>query len=106
MSRRHDPTKLGMNAIKEADAQLTWQESIGGYELNAADGEPIASIVPDRGAWEATVHADGKRYVGIRPSLEEAFKAAARLLFKLRKEVWLKMNSQTVMERWQGDLNL
>jgi hypothetical protein len=104
MSRRHDPTKLGMNKLKEEDAQLAWKASIGGYELRDADGQTVAELSSSGSEWSMLVLADGKRYVGKRESLELAFKAIADMLYKVRKSVWLRMSCQEVMAPWQSDL--
>ena len=103
MSRRHDPTKLGMDQLEKATT-YTWAASDGGYELREPAGESIAELTDLGIGWLSLVYAGGERYVGNRESLEDVFKATADLLFKVRKEVWLKMECQTVMSPWQGDL--
>ncbi len=50
------------------------------------------------------LQVNGKRYVGSRPTLEEAFKATDRLIYKEAKEYWLKSDASVVLEQWKGTL--
>jgi len=70
---------------------------------------PVAEVnvilAADAGKWVMTVTIKGKRYVGERATLEEAFKATANLLFKHAKEVWLRMDARIVTGPWSNILS-
>ena len=86
---------------------FVWKEVLGMYSLQVARSEQTPSVdaclsSKDPWRWEMVVVIDGKRYVGTRASLEEAFKATSDLLFKHAKKVWLRQDAKVVMAPWSG----
>jgi hypothetical protein len=81
----------------------SWQALLDSYVF-APTPEVMATLIERDGVWVMTVSANGKRYVGERLTLEDAFKATANLLYKQAKDVWLRMESSAVTESWAHTL--
>ncbi len=85
---------------------FVWKELLGSYVLQVQHSEQTPSVdanLSERdGQWEMVVVIGGKRYVGKRPELEEAFKTTSDLLFKHAKKVWLRQDATIVMAPWSG----
>jgi hypothetical protein len=47
-----------------------------------------------------------KRYVGLRPTLEEAAKATNKLMHDKANEAWSGSRWGVVLAPWEGDLNV
>lgn len=89
---------------------LSWYPSDGGFAL---DLEPVhASLQPTVAEfalsapvlWQMEVRINGHKYKGTRPTLEEAFKAADRLIYEKAKDVWLQSRCGAVIAPWVGNL--
>lgn len=85
---------------------FVWKELLGSYVLQVQKSEQTPSVdanISERDSqWEMVVVIDGKRYVGKRPRLEDAYKATSELLFKHAKKVWLRQDAKVVMAPWSG----
>jgi len=81
----------------------SWQALLDSYVF-APTPDVTATLIERDGIWVMTVSANGRRYVGERPTLEDAFKATASLLYKQAKDVWLRMESGAVTESWAHTL--
>jgi hypothetical protein len=62
-------------------------------------------LYEEAGLWIATATIDGKRYRAARQSLEDAAKAADRLLYKKFPHVWTQTDARAIISPWKGDLN-
>ena len=103
--RRHKPSQIGMPASGPA-ARYCWRCVDDAFELtDGGDFSPIvAMLAPVTDGWEGTLYVNGQRYVGRRPTQEEAFKALATVMYQKAKEIWLQMDSHAVQEAWAGTL--
>ena len=63
-----------------------------------------ANLTERDGKWDMVVEVNGKRFVGSRPTLEEAFKATDHLIYKQAKDYWLRSDASVVLEPWKGTL--
>lgn len=63
-----------------------------------------AKLWPEAGRWAMTLAVSGKTFRGVRPTLEEAFKATDALLYQEAKKVWLKTLCHAVIAPWAGKL--
>jgi hypothetical protein len=80
-----------------------WQEVLDSFVFNP-DEKVNVILAEDAGKWTMTAELMGKRYVGDRPTLEEAFKATANLIYKHTKEYWLRMDARPVTAPWAHTL--
>ena len=87
----------------EAVEQYKWEELLATYTFEPSD-TCKATIMPLGEGWTMAVVIDGKRYLGNRPSLEEAFKATDQLIYQHARKYWLRMDASVVLESWKGDL--
>jgi len=71
-------------------ALYPWQEVLDSYVF-MPDDKCRVFITEQDGKWSMTANIDGKHYSGVRPTLEDAFKACANLLYKHAKDFWLRM---------------
>ena len=55
--------------------------------------------------WRMRVKADGKVFSGERETLEDAFKATDRLVYKHFPHVWTSTNCRVILDLWAGDLS-
>ena len=55
--------------------------------------------------WSMLGRIGEKTYKGTRPSLEEAAKAADRLLYKKFPHVWTTTDARAIIAPWRGDLH-
>ena len=76
-----------------------WQELLDSYVF-APDDTVNATLVERDGKWTMVLVVDGKRYVGERPTLEEAFKATSDLLYIKAKKYWLRQDAHVVIAPW------
>ena len=83
--------------------QYCWEELLDTYTFKPSE-TCSATIAPLGEGWTMAVVIDGKRYLGNRPTLEEAFKATDRLIYQHARKYWLRMDSRVIMEPWKGDL--
>lgn len=80
-----------------------WKRMMGTYVFNPVPG--VSAKLEEAGTkWSMTVLINGHRFTGQRDTLEEAFKATDRLLFKHAKDYWLKSLCHEVLEPWVGTL--
>jgi len=56
--------------------------------------------------WHMNTHLGNKHFVGVRPTLEEAFKASDRLLYQHFPKEWTVTDARAIMASWREDLNL
>ncbi len=85
-------------------ALYPWQEVLGMYSFNPHKDVSAVIVMTDSWRWEARVMIHGKRYVGVRSTLEDAFKACANLLYKHAKDFWLRMDTRAVTAPWVDKL--
>lgn len=91
-------------AEKAAKPELyKWTELLGSYQFNP-DEHVSASLTESEGTWDMILVVDGQRFVGKRPTLEDAFKALSDLMFKTAKKYWLKQDAHVVMLPWMMEL--
>lgn len=76
-----------------------WTAMMGTY-LFRPDKSVSITLAERSGTWTMSAVIKGQRYSGERPTLEEAFKATANLLFKHAKDFWLRMDPRVVTEPW------
>jgi hypothetical protein len=87
-------------AKKGTEVQLyKWQELLDSYVF-APDDKVNATLVERDGKWTMLLVVDGKRYVGERPTLEEAYKATSDLLYTKAKKYWLRQDAHLVIAPW------
>ena len=87
MPRNSKPHKRRQPKPVESD-HTHWIATTHGYFLTF---EPVeARVTPVAKGWQARVRIGVQWHVGTRPTLEEAFKAADRLIYEKAKVVWLK----------------
>jgi len=107
------PRKRRTQTIAERGTEqrtlYVWQELLGSYVLQVQRDEQVpevdANLSERDGRWEMIVVISGKRYVGSRTTLEEAYKATSELLYKHAKKVWLRQDPGVVMASWAGVLS-
>jgi hypothetical protein len=80
-----------------------WRELLDSYEFTP-DDVVSARVYEWKSLWKSIVIIDGKEYTGEYPTLEEAFKATADLLYRHAKEFWLRMDTRVVTEPWAHTL--
>ena len=56
--------------------------------------------------WRMRVKADDKVFSGERETLEDAFKATDRLVYKTFPGVWAQTDCRVIVATFEGDLNL
>lgn len=56
------------------------------------------------GKWTATARINGKNYHAERDTLEDAAKAADRLLYKTMPKVWTVTDVRAIITPWKEDL--
>lgn len=64
----------------------------------------VMYIWEEKGVWLATAIIDSKVYRAERKTLEDAAKAADRLLYKTYPHVWTKTDPRVIIGPWKGDL--
>lgn len=72
-----------------------WQNVMGSYCF-APVPEVWATLKEQEGQWLMNVKLNGQKFHGERPTLEDAFKATAGLLYKHAREFWLNMDGRVV----------
>ena len=78
-----------------------------GYDLIIPELFTAHIWMEEGGAWLATMYFGGRRYVAdSRPSLEAAFKAVDRIMYKYFPHECTLTASRAIMAPWKGDLNL
>ena len=101
--RKRRTQTLAEKGTEEAPAQYRWEEFLGNYTFKPS-GTCNATIAPLGEGWTMAAVIDGKRYLGKRPTLEEAFKATDQLIFQHARKYWLRMDARVVLAPWKGDL--
>jgi hypothetical protein len=86
-------------------AKYTWVKDDNGRFVLVV-GVDTFYIWEQAGYWYATAHIDGQSYHAERPTLEEAAKAADRLLYKKLPKAWTVTDARGIISPWKGDLNL
>ena len=81
-----------------------WTSMLDEVFTFAPSPEVWAQLSHEDGKWSMAVRIGKQNYSGERPTLEEAFRATADLLYKHAKEFWLCMDSQAVTAPWAGEL--
>jgi hypothetical protein len=84
-------------------ALYPWQEVLDSYVFMPDDSCRVF-ITEQDGKWSMTANISGKHYSGERPTLEDAFKACANLLYKHAKDFWLRMDTRAVTAPWVDKL--
>lgn len=56
--------------------------------------------------WHMRLKINGKTFVGERETLEDAFKATDRLIYKNASHVWTQSDAHAVLVFFEGDLSL
>jgi hypothetical protein len=91
-------------------AATEWFAANGGYFLQC---EPVDARLEETVTefrlttpivWQMKVRIGTQWYKGTRPTLEEAFKAADRLIYEKAKDVWLKSKATAVTSNFAGIL--
>ena len=80
-----------------------WVEVLDSFVFNP-DAKVNLIIMEQDGRWLSTAVIMGKRYVGWRDNLEQAFKATANLLYQHAKEYWLRMDSRPITAKFHDFL--
>lgn len=103
--RKPSKARKHLKAGEPAKAALYhWEATLdGGYAFNPVDSVS-AVLTPADGEWHMLVEVDGKRYAGARPTLEDAFKATDRLLYKQARDYWVKSICRAVLEPWAATI--
>jgi hypothetical protein len=83
----------------------TWVRDDNGL-LGLVFGENVMFIWEENGVWISTATLDGKKYRAERATLEDAAKAADRLLYKKFPHVWTVTDARGIIAPWKGDLCL
>lgn len=106
MVKSKRPRKRKTQTLAEksvASALYKWQVLFDSYIFTPS--ETVSASLTERGnAWDMVLEAGGKRYVGSRATLEEAFKAIDRMLFLHARPYWLRSDASIVLESWKGVL--
>jgi len=92
------PRKRRVQTLADKGAERTllkWQEMFGSYVFNPDENINVV-LAKESGKWTMTALLFGKRYIGERPVLREAWDAVNNLLYKQAKEYWLRMDSHVV----------
>ena len=84
-------------------ALYPWQEVLDSYVFMPHESCRVF-ITEQNGKWNMTANISGKHYSGERPTLEDAFKACANLLYKHAKDFWLRMDTRAVTAPWKETL--
>jgi len=84
-------------------ALYPWQNVLDSYVF-VPDDNCRVFITEQDGKWSMTANISGKHYSGERPTLEDAFKACANLLYKHAKDFWLRMDTRAVTAPWVDKL--
>ncbi len=101
--RKRRTQTIAEKGTAQAPVLYCWEELLDSYLFRPS--ETCSATLTERdGKWEMLLQVNGKRYVGSRPTLEEAFKATDRLIYKEAKEYWLRSDARAVLEQWKGTL--
>lgn len=68
--------------------------------------ENVMYIWEEGGKWIMTATLGKEKFRGERKTLEDAAKAADRLLYKKFTHVWTVTDPRVIIDPWKGDLNL
>lgn len=96
------PRKRRFQTVAEKGTEIQlykWQELLDSYVF-APDETVNATLVERDGKWTMVLVVNGKRYVGERPTLEEAYKATSDLLYLKAKKYWLRQDAHVVIAPW------
>ena len=85
-------------------ALYPWQSVLDSVFTFKPSKDVSVEIMEQDGKWRMTADINGKHYVGVRTTLEEAYKACANLLFKHAKGHWLRMDARAVTAPWKETL--
>ena len=85
-------------------ALYPWQSVLDSVFTFKPSKDVSVEIMEQDGKWAMTANISGKHYSGERPTLEEAYKACANLLFKHAKGHWLRMDARAVTAPWKETL--
>ena len=75
---------------------FVWTSLLGKAFSFAPSPEVWATVVEQDGKWVMAVKLNGQKFHGERPTLEAAFKATTNLIYKHKREYWLKMDARPV----------
>jgi hypothetical protein len=90
---------------KQSLYKYAWiRESDGVFGLIVNDNTFF--IGEENGTWTAIALINNKRHRAVRSTLEEAFKASDRLLYKNFPKEWTMTDASAIMASWREDLNL
>ena len=85
-------------------ALYPWQSVLDSVFTFKPSKDVSVEIMEQDGKWAMTANISGKHYSGERPTLEDAFKACANLLYKHAKDFWLRMDTRAVTAPWVDKL--
>jgi hypothetical protein len=88
--------------VKSTPYKYAWLAGPDGYTLDL--GTLTARIWAVAGVWNAEVRVGEKRYLAARPTLEAAFKASDRLIYRNRPECMWVTDCKEVIRTFEGEL--
>ena len=88
---------------KESPYKYAWVREESGL-MGLVFGDNVMYIWEEHGKWIMTATLGGKKFRGERGSLEDAAKAAERLLYKNFSNVWTQTDASAIINPWKGDL--
>ena len=101
--RKRRTQTIAEKGTMQAPVLYRWEMLLDSYIF--CPSETCSANLTERdGKWDMVVEVNGKRFVGSRPSLEEAFKATDHLIYKEAKEYWLRSDASIVLAPWKGTL--
>ena len=90
---------------KENACKYFWKDDErAGYVL-VIDESNGARLWEEAGQWHMRAALKGQTYTGARDTLEDAFKATDRLVYKNFPHVWTSTNCRVILEKWEGVLS-
>ena len=106
------PAKSGLviqKAIKppaQSDWLHEWRRVDNMYVLTIPPSTNVSIWNPkyDGAVWRMQATFNGKRYVGERATLEEAFRAVCGLLHKHHQDIFWRIDTHVVVDNWRGEL--
>ena len=102
--RKRRTQTIAEKGTEQAPVLYRWEMLLDSYIFRPS--ETCRAMLTERdGKWDMVLEVNGKRFVGNRPTLEEAFKATDHLIYKQAKDYWLRSDASVVLEPWKGVLN-
>lgn len=88
---------------KESPYKYAWVREESGL-MGLVFGENVMYIWEERGKWHMTATLSGKKFRGERKTLEDAAKAADRLLYEKFPNVWTQTDASVTIRPWADDI--